>query len=240
VAELAEIQGWMQRAIFAGGAREDFAESLVAGDGRLAPAERVAIYARGYRARLLECLRAEYPALRRLAGDTAFDLFAADYVATHPPRRPSLYDFGAGFADHLAERAPDAARGKGSLLAVPAQLARLERARAEVSRARAAVGPVEPGAPLRLPDTVRLLRLDFDFAGLIEAVEGDAPPPAPVIRETRLAVTRIGSRLRMLALEESRFAFLEGLAGRALAPPFPEALAPWLPVAARLGLVAPA
>jgi hypothetical protein len=231
VAELSEIQGWMQRAVFAGGALGDFADSLVAGDARLGSADRVAIYARGYRARLLECLRGEYPALRRLAGDTAFDLFAADYIATHPPRRPSLYDFGAGFADHLAERAP--AEARGSPLAMPAQLARLERARAEVSRARSDAVPPAAGEPLRIPETVRLLRLDFDFAPLIHAVERDAPSAVPAVTETRVAVTRVGWRVRLLTLAEWQMNFLEALPG-AVAD---DLAAAWLPAAGRLGLV---
>jgi hypothetical protein len=232
VAELAEIQGWMQRAIVAGGALDDFADSIVDGDGRLGPADRVAIYARGYRTRLLECLRAEYPALRRLAGDTAFDLFAADYIAARPSRRPSLYDFGAGFADHLAERAPVEARG--TPLAMPAQLARLERARAEVSRARSDAAPLLAGDALRVPGTVRLLRLDFDFAPLIEAVERDEPCAVPAAAKTRVAVTRIGWRVRLVTLAEWQMNFLEALPGAAE----DDLVAAWLPAAARLGLVA--
>jgi hypothetical protein len=226
----------MQEAIFAGGAREDAADSIVVGDSRLGSAERAGIYARGYRARLLECLRGEYPALRRLAGDTAFDLFAADYVAAHRPRRPSLYDYGAGFARHLAERAPPEAGEPGSPLAMPAQLARLERARAEVSRARAqAVAPLA-GEMLRVPGTARLLRLDFDFSLLIEATERERASAPPPCIETRVAVTRIGWRIRMLTLAEWQMNFLEALPGPAEAE---DALIPaWLPEAARLGLVA--
>lgn len=224
----------MQRAIFAGGALEEVADGIVAGDARLASADRIGIYARGYRARLLECLRAEYPALRRLAGDTAFDLFAADYIAAHPPRRPSLYDFGAGFADHLAERAP--AGAPVTPLAMPAQLARLERARAEVSRARSGATLPRADGPLRLPDTVRLLRLDFDFAPLIDAVERDAPAAVPAAAEARVAVTRIGWRVRLLTLAEWQMNFLQALPGAAASG----LAARWVPAAGRLGLVAAA
>lgn len=228
----------MQEAIFAGGAREDAADSIVAGDSRLGPAERAQIYARGYRARLLECLRGEYPALRRLAGDTAFDLFAADYVAAHRPRRPSLYDYGAAFAQHLADRAPPQAREPGSPLAMPAQLARLERARAEVSRARAEVAAPLAGEIVRVPGTARLLRLDFDFSLLIEATEREQASAPPPCIETRVAVTRIGWRVRMLTLAEWQMNFLEALPGPADSED--ALIAAWLPEAARLGLVAAA
>jgi len=228
----------MQRAIFAGGAGDGFADAMVEGDERLDASARMAIYARGYRPRLLECLRAEYPAFRRLAGETACDRFAADYIAAHPPRHPSLYDLGAGFADHLARHAPAEAREPASPLAMPAQLASLERARAEVSRAPSAALPRLAGERLRIPETVRLLRLDFDFSDLIDAVERGAPSAPPAAAETRVAVTRLGWRVRLLTLAEWQMAFLEGLPG---APDAGDALvAAWLPGAARLGLVAAA
>jgi hypothetical protein len=263
MADLAAVQGWMQRAIFGGGGRPDFAAEVVAGDPRLAPDARVGIYAGGYRARLRECLREEYPALRLFAGDTVFDLFAEDYITASPSRDPSLYAFGAGFADHLAARAPASALEAGSALAIPAQLARLERARGESIRA----GGVErlalpvtadfalvPGARLAVPDSVRLLRLDFDFGNLIEAAEDGRPGTSPQPGPTCTAVARSAWRVRVHRIEPWRFAFLEALAagdgnvhaaaaaaargfgmevGAALAD-----LAAWLPLAGAAGLVA--
>lgn len=265
MAELARVQSWMQRRILAGGAAPDLAEAVVAGDARLTPAGRIAIYANGYRARLLECLRDEYPVLRRFAGDTVFDLFARDYIAARPSTQPSLYGFGAGFADHLAERQPPEAHEPGSPLAIPAQLARLERARGEVQRAigveRSAAplfadAPLNPGCRLRLPDSVRLLHLDFDLTALVAAVDKDEAAVAPEARETFTAVARSFYRVGVHALEPWRFAWLEALgeggadvhqaaayAARATGRNVGEtlaALALWLPQAAHLGLVAAA
>lgn len=263
MAELGRIQGWMQRAIFAGGARAEFAAEVVAGDEALPPVDRIGIYAGGYRARLMECLRDEYPALRLFAGDTVFDLFAADYIDARPSRDPSLYAFGAGFADHLAARAPAEAALPGSALAIPAQLARLERARGECVRARGVerdLVPVTadfalvPGSRLHLPDSVRLMRLDFDLVPLIEAAERGEPGPAPEPRPTPTAVARSGWRVRVLRIDPWRFGFLEALpahdgdvqaaaasaaraADREIGPALAE-LAMWLPVAGAAGLVA--
>ena len=75
----------MQDSILAGSADQALVAERIAGDDRLAAGDRLAIYARAYRARLVETLRGEYPALRLLVGDTVFDLFAADYVAASPP-----------------------------------------------------------------------------------------------------------------------------------------------------------
>ena len=57
------------------------------GDERLGPEGRFAIYAGGYRSRLSETLREDYPALRLLVGDTVFDLFAA-WLYRRPPAAP--------------------------------------------------------------------------------------------------------------------------------------------------------
>jgi hypothetical protein len=263
MAELAPLQGWMQAAILAGGATADEAGARVRPSARLAPEQRVAIYAQGYRARLLETLRAEYPVLRRFAGDTAFDLFARGYIARARSTAPSLWDFGAGFADHLALGA--AAEAPDSPRAIPSQLARLARARAEVERGRgverdgpaviSAADALGGGAGLRVPDTVRLLRLNFDFAALVRAVDageaGEMPEPGP----WHVAVARAHYRVGLHGLDAGRFAFLRRLAAganvtAAAAGAADEAARPlgallgelmlWLPLAAQQGLVAAA
>lgn len=260
MAELAEIQTWLQRAVFAGGGAD--ADRLVAGDGRLDAVGRVGVYARGYRARLVECLRGEYPVLRRFAGDTAFGLFASAYVAARPSRDPSLYAFGSGFADFLAAQRPAEAAEPGSPLAIPAELAALERARGEAQRATGIEGrftPVAadlalvPGARLRRPGPVRLLRLGFNLVGLVEAADRGAALPAPVAGESLVAVARTHYRVGLHRLAPWQFAWLDALgeegrdvqeaageaaracggdAGRMLAD-----LAMWLPAAGAAGLV---
>lgn len=263
MAELAAVQHWLQKAIFGGGAAAGFAGGVVAAGNRLTPAERVGIYARGYRARLIECLREDFPALHLLAGDTAFDLFAAGYVESHRSRWPSLYAFGAGFADYLATCAPPEAAEPGSVFALPAELARLERARAESIRARGTERepfPVTadlalvPGGRVRLPDSARLLRLGFDFIPLMEAAARGVPGDTPAALETPTAVARAAWRVRVLRLEPWEYAFLEALgpsggsvhaaaaaaavaSGREVGALIAR-LAAWLPAAGQAGLVA--
>jgi hypothetical protein len=267
MAELAlpALQLWLQEAILGGGAPEP-ADRIVAGDARLPAAERVAIYARAYRARLLDCLRGEYPALRLLVGDTVFDLFAEGYLAACPPMHFSLYELGARFAAHLDATRPPEESGTGAPTALPAALARLERARAEVQRARGVEGnsaplasgdaALLPGMRLRLPDSVRLMRLDFDFLPLIEAADSGGGAIVPEARPASIAVTRSRYRVKLLELEPWRYSWLEALAsgveevqsaaaaaartsgrdgGALLAD-----LALWIPAAATLGLVVPA
>lgn len=258
-AALPTLQRWLQERILAGGAGDGAARHVV-GDDRLSAAARVGIYVEAYRARLLDMLRDEYPALRLLVGDSVFDLFAQGYLAAHPPSGFSLYALGSGFARYLAETRP--AGGDDSLL-LPASLARLERARAEVQRAAgleteppatiAADSALLPGTRLRLPDSVRLLRLGWDFRALVEAADKGLEAIVPERRPTPIAVARSRYRVAVHALEPSRHAFLEALGpgggevqaaaaqaarnvGRPAGALIAE-LALWLPAAAAAGLV---
>lgn len=260
---LAELQSWMLDGIVAGSAERAAVEARIAGNARLGAEGRFAIYAGGYRSRLLETLRDDYPALRLLVGETVFDLFAGAYIAAHPPRHFSLYDYGAHFADHLETTRP--ADG-GPLAALPAAVARLERARAEVQRAEGIERSVQPslmadsamlpGLRLKLPDSVRLLRADFDLLPLIEASEKGGDPVVPASGESLIAVARSGWRVKQHRLEPWRFAWLEAL-GPAGGEVYRAAAAAarrsgreggalladvilWLPAAASLGLVIPA
>ncbi|MEA3014380.1 MAG: hypothetical protein QOD42_2925 [Sphingomonadales bacterium] len=215
---LAALQSWLLDAILAGAAPREAVLARIAGDGKLGAEGRFAIYAGGYRTRLLETLREDYPALRLLVGATVFDLFASSYIAAWPSRDFSLYDYGAGFADHLEATRP--ADG-GPLAALPAEVARLERARAEVARAEGlererrpplpADSAMAPGLRLKLPDSVRLLSLGFDLAPLIEASDRGGEALVPEARETRIAVARSGWRVRLHALEPWLHFWLEAI-----------------------------
>ena len=213
---LAALQSWLLDSIVAGAAPREAVLARIAGDARLDAEGRFAIYAGGYRTRLLETLREDYPALRLLVGATVFDLFASSYITACPPHNFSLYDYGAGFADHL-----EATRPEEPLAALPAAVARLERARAEVSRAEGiergrrppvpADAALAPGLRLKLPDSVRLLTSDFDLAPLIEASERGGEAVVPEMRETRVAVARSGWRVRLHALEPWLYDWLQAI-----------------------------
>lgn len=246
--ELAELQDWMQEAILAASGAD--AREHVLGDNRLTAEDRVNIYAQGYRQRLIECLESEYPLLRALAGPTAFGLFAQGYLAARPSRSYTLYDFGAGFADWLEASRPSA--GAQDVSAIPAALARIERTKAEVHRARgierneARAWPgIEPAiaevlalaTPRRWwrPDSVRLLALPFDFSEMLAS--GDPVPPQAEL--SLLAVARAHYRVTCHSLEPWQFDWLSMLpSDPGGAVPGEPRLAGWLPFAAAHGLVA--
>jgi hypothetical protein len=268
---LADLQLWLQGRITAGvwELPEDpgagpLAGEVVAGTGRLAPRARLAIYARSYVLRLAECLRAEFPVLAAMVGPEVFNLFAGAYLGARPSRSPSLYDLGAGFADYLAATRPPGA--DGPLAALPADLARLERAIAECGRAAGLEGapprpPLDPAAlllqgpaRLRIPATLQLLRLGFDFTDALAAHRAGEHPVPPPARPTLIAVARRRYAVRTHVLEPWAFAWLEALtahdgdanaatrlAADACGRPTSELLASllvWLPAAAEAGFIA--
>lgn len=220
---LGELQHWLQRCIVGAAAPPGEAmlrdEPIIRGSAAFPARQRLAVYARSYALRLIECLREEFPVLRRLVGDQVFDLFAGAYVAAQPSRSYSLYGLGAGFADFLEATRP-AGTGAASLEAIPASLARLERAMAEAQRC---VGTeARPGADLpietllrlsadlrlRLPDSTKPLQTEFDFAeALAVAARGGRPLPPPA-RRSWVAVARSRYRVSVHPLTPGRFAWL--------------------------------
>jgi hypothetical protein len=96
----------------------------------------------------IDALQANYPAVARLVGEAWFRAAAARYAANHPPRHPSLLDYGDDFAAFLSDFAPAAE------LPYLADVARVERAWTE-AHAAADAAPLAPAALAAL-DAARL------------------------------------------------------------------------------------
>ena len=213
------LQRWVLAACTGTGPDRD-AAAEVKDTEPLSAQQRLDIYARGYLSRLVECLRNEFGALRALAGDEVFDLFAKGYVWSRPPTSPSMFDLGAGFADYLEDTRPQPVGPHGSPDGVPAALARLERARLEAGRApgvetdpdHTLVDPVvvmtNPGLTVRTPTSLRLLRSEFALADVLAAADRSDRPPVPSATPTDYAVARNHYRVAVHVLAPWQHAFL--------------------------------
>lgn len=238
-------------------------EEVIAGKRDLSAEKRLSIYTGGYVARLLECMRADFPVLRRFAGEAVFDAFAKAYIVTEPSHAPSLFDLGAGFPLFLDQTKP--ANGDVELiplLDLPAEIARLERARTEVMRARGIEG--NPGSmfsfspfeifslnlTLRATPCLRLLESKFSLVKFFEETDHDQPEQ----RRSFVAIGRADYRLHVKEIEYWQFAFLKACespasahfaARRAAEESGRESsfvlaqLVLWLPVAIQMGFVMP-
>jgi hypothetical protein len=206
--------------------------SLVTGGPRLAAAERLGIYRDGYRARLVECLADDYPAVQALLGADGFEELAHRYIERHPSRSPSLNAFGRGMAAFLLEEAPPWAP-------FAADLARLEWAIVEAIHAPASpaltldrLGHLTPdqwpSARLVPAASAVVLRFAYPVNAYYAAFRsgpGEAPsipdavPTAVLVHRPRWAVLRTD-------LSDPMARLLHALAGGA---PLGEALAAAVP-----------
>ena len=179
-AGLAGTQRWLLAAITgtdgedeSAGAHESGAAAgtFVKGSASFPAERRVEIYARGYRLRLVGCLRETYPALRHALGEEVFEAFALDYLDAHPPRGYTLNALGAHWPEHLEATRPDGEGWPDFLI----DLARLERTFAEVY----------DGDGERV-----VLRTRYPVAGYVAAVRRGDDPPLPAAKPSVVAVDR--------------------------------------------------
>jgi hypothetical protein len=124
-AEVNRLQRWFQAVIThaegveAGASSEEAQRLIGLGPGQLekvitrsralTAAERLAIYAHAYHARLLECLGEVFPMLKRTLGEEAFNGFAFAYLQDYPSRSYTLNELGRHFPRYLEETRPAAA-----------------------------------------------------------------------------------------------------------------------------------
>lgn len=244
-------------------------EDVVVEKRDLSAHQRLSIYTGGYVLRLLECMRADFPALRSFVGDAVFDAFARAYIIIHPPESRSLFDLSAGFPQFLEETKPRHSplhAQLNSLLDLPPELARLERARVEVMRAHGIENDplsAEPFSPLaifsedvRLQATpcLRLLKLKFPLVDFLRRSDRNERPEPPQAGDSLAAIGRSNYQLHIEEITQWQFAFLKACerpvshysavrraaeeSGKEPAVVLAE-LVVWLPVAIEFGFLRP-
>ena len=186
------------------------AASLILPSKTLRPDQRVGIYADAYMGRLVEALEEDFPAVSRHLGHRAFHRLCRAYLERHPSRSPSLNPLGRKLPGFLAQ-------------GTARDLARVEVAMSEVFDGE----PVEPlkpadfgkispekfaGLRLAFVPTFRLLALDHDVNGFIDAVRRERPELPPLRRASAwIAVYRKEFQVWRLDLKESAHAALSSL-----------------------------
>jgi hypothetical protein len=237
--DLGQIQRWMQAAIMhpvgvaegiaSAEARRhidvgpDEAETVVTRSRALTALERLAIYGSAYYARLLECLREEYPVLKHALGDEAFDAFAFGYLQKYPSHSYTLAKLGADLPRYLEETCPEEERGAWPEFL--ADLAKLEwtfnevfdgpgvEGEALLDAAQLQAIPAERWQESRLTPVccLRLLTVRSPVHRYFSAIrkEADATPPEPT--ETFLAITRRDYIVRHHELEGPAYELLRDI-----------------------------
>lgn len=239
---LSQLQAWLQSVVMHPGgalvgidsslAHQHLAitggdvESVVTRSRQLSALDRLEIYARAYYARLLECLRSEFPVLTKAMGEDCFDDFAIDYLQKYPSQSYTLCELGARFAKFLEETRPPAEDGDPidwpDLLI---DLARLEWTFNEVFDGPGVEnqGLLDPEALRAIPPgrwsqirlipvpCLRLMRFRFPVHRYYRALRDDQDAAPPAAAATFLAVTRRNFICRHCELADDEFDVLNSI-----------------------------
>jgi Putative DNA-binding domain len=206
----------------------DRIEEIVEPSKRRTSVERLDVYANAYYARLLECLRDEFPALLHAVGEEVFDGLAFGYLQSYPSRSYTLAELSRQFAQYLEETRPrdeDETGGNPSWPDFMIDLVRLERCYTEVFDGPGTerisvlrpedVRDVAPDAWIRarlIPvPCLRLLALRYPVHEYATAVRENQDPELPDPQPTWLAVNRINYVVRRWPLTRVQFELLNAL-----------------------------
>jgi hypothetical protein len=185
------------------------------------------IYSRAYSARLLECLRAQFPVLAKALGEELFDEFSIGYLARYPSQSYTLARLGEHFVSYLEETRPAEADAAWPDFLI--DLARLEwefdqvfdgpgvEGQALLNAEQVQSIPPErwPAARLVPVPCLQLLKLSHpvhEYYRALRRNEGAAPPSR---KETLLAITRRDYVVRYFPLSEAQFVMLDALVRQA-------------------------
>ena len=179
---------------------------------------RLEIYRYGYRARLVECLADDYPALQYALGSDAFEALCHEYIQRHPSSAPSLNAYGR----HMASFCRTEASEPFALRDFAADLAALEWALVEVLHARMADAlslpalaaiPPERWTSARLPPSpaLRVLRFDYPVSAFFQAFKTEEEAAVPEREASVTAVYRTDMTLWRMNLTPAMASLLEAL-----------------------------
>ena len=204
-------------------------EQVILPSSELTSLDRLQIYGQAYYGRLLECLRAQYPAVRYAVGDAAFDGMAFGYLVAHPSTRYTLSALGTAFPDYLATIRPPRAETLDShepdFADFLIELGGLEQVYSEVfdgpgpERSRSLTAQDLVGlsperflsSRLRLHDCVRLLEFSFPVHEYATQVRRGSNPIPPASRQVLLVVTRREYFVRRDEITRPQFRLLSAL-----------------------------
>jgi hypothetical protein len=204
------------------------AEQVVTRSAAQTATERLAIYGYAYYARLLECLREEFPVLVHALGQEVFDAFAADYLQKYPSQSYTLMQLGSRFPRYLTETRPESNEDEALPPDWPEfliDLATLERTFNEVfdGPGPEAEPRLDPHQLIGIPDErflesrlvgvscPRLLKLRYPVHRYSTAVRRKTDPLPPDPAETFLVVTRREFVVRHYELSRPAYQLLSAL-----------------------------
>jgi hypothetical protein len=236
--KLDQIQKWMQSVIthpegVVAGVESPDAQSqipvtpnavdrIVGRSQSLTSLERLQIYGNAYYARLVECLRDEFPVVAYALGEESFAGYALGYLQSYPSQSDTLSQLGANLPRFLAEIQTDHAPELSRFLV---DLARLERIYSEVFDGPGSEGeaPLSPESLAEIPPdawpevkllpvpSLRLERFAFPVHEFVTSVRKESSPKIPEPANTYLAINRRDFIVRRAAVSALQYELLGNL-----------------------------
>jgi hypothetical protein len=103
---LRELQTAFREALLEDNERAIDAMAREISDAGMPARERLAIYRNNVFASLTDVLKQTFPAVVRIVDERFFSYAAHEFIAQHPPGKPSLLEYGGGFPHFLAAFPP--------------------------------------------------------------------------------------------------------------------------------------
>jgi hypothetical protein len=219
-AALAATQRWLQDSlVFPRRVDRSGIADRLDGSGRLAAADGLAIYQRGYFLRIASCMREQFPALCQALGAPLFNDFVAEYIREQPPESHTLYDLGRRFAAFLDQSRPDRDQPpeeREVWIDFMIDLAAFERQMFVMFDAPGHEGkpfaePATPDARLRLQPAFAIGAYRFPVAIYYHAVRQKQPADLPPAEPSFAALVRTDYVTRTVVLNELEYLFLEAM-----------------------------
>lgn len=219
------LQNWLQKRIqqpHTVDKKQVSEQVVICDDYGISVKQRLAIYQNGYKLRLLECLRAEYPLLIKVFSTQWFDSMAQRYLSYYPSSSTNLNDLGAQFPNFLQQDRPDNEQVEADpVFDFLISLATLERYKTETSRGQGTEKNNLDGfeligfstfesLQLTLAPNLRLLKTSFQLLEYLNGIKNDKP--VELIRENQyIAICRENFRTHFFQLKEWQYELLSGL-----------------------------
>ena len=235
---LQDIQQWMQTVIMhpdgipagivaaesVSGISRTEAEHLILPSSRQTSRERLQIYHRAYFGRLIECLRAQFPAVRHAVGDEAFDGLAFGFLLKYPSTSYTLDRLSQSF-DLFLENTRPVRVEQLDFADFVIELARLERVYREVFNGRGpeSIRSLQPAdleglsaadfadCRLRGHECVRLMEFHFPVHEYTSSLRRGQIPLPPEPRPVLLVITRRNYVVRRYEVTRDQFELLTAL-----------------------------
>lgn len=217
---LADLQQWMQDALmFPGLVDQQRLHAYIADTDQLSASSALAIYQRSYYARLLSCMREQFPALCYAVGESVFNQFAIEYLRECPSDSYTLYELGRRFPGYLNGTRPDKderPHQKERWIEFMCQLSHFERLAftlfdADGDEAKIINNEHMPDEKLVLQQCFALHQAQFPVAQFYCAVRDNKQPTLPPYQISYVALVRNDFKTQLILLNREQHHFLTNL-----------------------------